>query len=68
MPAGIVESGLSQTPRNMEIFSEYFKKEHLLSKVDARLKLIIALTLLGMILSYKGFALPLLVTALCLLL
>ena len=52
----------------MELFSEYFKKEHLLSKVDARLKLIIALTLLGMILSYKGFALPLLVTALCLLL
>ncbi|OIP66603.1 MAG: cobalt ECF transporter T component CbiQ [Nitrospirae bacterium CG_4_9_14_3_um_filter_53_35] len=51
----------------MELFSEYFKKEQLLSKVDARLKLIIALTLLGMILSYKGFTLPLLVTALCLL-
>lgn len=52
----------------MELFSEYFKKEHILSKVDARLKLIIALTLLGMILSYKGFTLPLLVTVLCLLL
>jgi len=52
----------------MELFAEYFKKEHILSKVDARLKLIIALTLLGMILSYKGFTLPLLVTVLCLLL
>lgn len=52
----------------MEIFSEYFKKEHILSKVDARVKLIVALTLLGMILSYKGFTLPLLVTVLCLLL
>jgi len=52
----------------MELFSEYFKKDHLLSKVDARLKLIIALTLLGMILSDKGFTLPLLVTVLCLLL
>lgn len=52
----------------MELFSEYFKKNHILSKVDARVKLIVALTLLGMILSYKGFTLPLLVTALCLLL
>jgi len=52
----------------MEIFSEYFKKDHLLSKVDARLKLIVSLTLLGMILSYRGFTLPLLVTLLCLLL
>lgn len=54
--------------KQMELFSEYFKKDHILSKVDARLKLIITLTLLGMILSYKGFTLPLLVTALCLLL
>ncbi len=52
----------------MELFSDYFKKDHLLSKVDARLKLIVSLTLLGMILSYKGFTLPLLVTLLCLLL
>ncbi|MDO9584856.1 MAG: cobalt ECF transporter T component CbiQ [Syntrophales bacterium] len=51
----------------MELFSEYFKKDHMLSRVDARLKLIVSLTLLGMVLSYNGFALPLLVTALCLL-
>lgn len=51
----------------MELFSEYFKKDHMLSRVDARLKLIVSLTLLGMILSYNGVALPLLVAALCLL-
>ena len=42
----------------MELFSEYFKKEHLLSKVDARVKLIVAVILLGMVLTYKGFVFP----------
>jgi cobalt/nickel transport system permease protein len=52
----------------MELFSEYYKKDHILAKTDARVKLIVSLTLLGMILSYRGFTLPLLVTLLCLLL
>ncbi|MDO9288754.1 MAG: cobalt ECF transporter T component CbiQ [Thermodesulfovibrionales bacterium] len=43
----------------MEIFSEYFKKDHLLSQVDARLKLGVSLFVLAMVLSYKGLAFPL---------
>lgn len=50
----------------MELFSEYFKKDHLLSRIDARVKILVALTVLAMVLSYKAFALPLLVTTLCL--
>lgn len=52
----------------MELFSEYFKKEHILSKIDARVKILVSLAILVMVLSYKGFALPLFVTSLCLLL
>ena len=43
----------------MEIFSEYFKKDHLLSQIDARLKLGVSLFVLAMVLSYKGLAFPL---------
>ncbi len=50
----------------MEIFSEYFKKDHLLLKVDARVKLIVAIIVLIMVLSYKGFVFPLLVVSLSL--
>jgi cobalt/nickel transport system permease protein len=50
----------------MELFSEYFKKDHFLSRVDARIKLLVSLAILAMVLSYKGFVLPLLVTILCL--
>lgn len=50
----------------MELFSEYFKKDNMLSRVDARVKLLVALTILIMVLSYRGFALPLLVTSICL--
>lgn len=50
----------------MEIFSECFKKLHILSRIDARIKVLVALTILVMILSYKGFVLPLFVTLLCL--
>lgn len=50
----------------MELFSEYFKKEHILSKIDARVKILVSLIMLAMVLSYKGFVLPLLVTLLCL--
>jgi len=45
----------------MEIFSEYFKKDHLLSRVDARVKLGVNLLILAMVLSYKGLAFPLLI-------
>ncbi len=50
----------------MELFSEYFKKDHLLSQIDARIKLMVSLATLAMVLSYRGFALPLFVTLLCL--
>jgi len=50
----------------MELFSEYFKKDHFLARVDARIKLLVSLVILAMVLSYKGFVLPLLVTTLCL--
>jgi len=53
---------------NMELFSEQFKKDHLLSKIDARIKLLVALVLLAMILSYKGFFFPIFVIFSCLLL
>jgi cobalt/nickel transport system permease protein len=46
----------------MELFSEQFKKSHILSKIDARLKILVALAILIMVLSYKGVTLPLLVT------
>jgi energy-coupling factor transporter transmembrane protein EcfT len=50
----------------MELFSEYFEKEHILSKIDARVKILVGLAILVMVLSYKGFALPLFVTSICL--
>jgi cobalt/nickel transport system permease protein len=52
----------------VELFSEQFKKDHLLSKIDGRIKLLVALILLAMILSYKGFFFPLFVILFCLLL
>ncbi|BCB97400.1 cobalt ECF transporter T component CbiQ [Dissulfurispira thermophila] len=50
----------------MEIFSECFKKEHMLSKIDARVKILVSLAMLLMVLSYKGFTLPVLITLTCL--
>src|SRR5574337_464162 len=50
----------------MEIFSEHFKKEHILSRIDARIKILVALALLGMVLSYHGFAFPVVTAILCL--
>ena len=52
----------------MELFSEHLSKEHFLSKIDARIKLLVALLLLAMILSYKGFFFPLFVILFSLLL
>lgn len=45
----------------MELISEYLKKESLLLKVDARIKLLVALVLLTMILSYGGFLFPMII-------
>lgn len=45
----------------MEIFSEDFKKQHLLTTVDARVKFIVAIAVLIMVISYKGFIFPLVV-------
>lgn len=50
----------------MEIFNEYFKKDHLLSRMDARLKLCISLFALAMVLSNKGILFPFLIFSLSL--
>ena len=47
----------------MNIFSEHFKKEHFLTKTDARVKVVVVLALLVMVLSYKGILLPLIIAA-----
>ncbi|MCX7794309.1 MAG: cobalt ECF transporter T component CbiQ, partial [Thermodesulfovibrionales bacterium] len=52
----------------MELFSEYFNKEHFLARVDARIKIFVSLAVMIMVLSYRGFMLPLFVLSLCLLL
>ncbi len=44
-------------------FSDNFKKDHFLTAVDARVKLIVTLALLVMVLSYKGMLFPLIVAA-----
>ncbi len=44
-------------------FSDNFKKDHFLSAVDARIKLVVTLALLIMVLSYKGMLFPLVVAA-----
>lgn len=44
-----------------ECFSDNFRKRHLLSEVDARVKLLVVLSLLLMVLSYKGIFFPLLI-------
>lgn len=49
----------------MELFSEHFQKEHILSKVDVRVKLVVLIALLIMVLSYKGMLFPMLITAGC---
>ena len=46
-----------------ECFADNFRKGHLLSKVDSRVKVFVAFALLLMVLSYKGIFFPLLITA-----
>jgi len=52
----------------MHIFSEHFKTDHILSKIDARIKLLVALALLTMVLTYKGIVFPVIIAAGCLVL
>jgi cobalt/nickel transport system permease protein len=52
----------------MKLFSEHFNTEHLLSKVDARVKLIVVLALLAMVLTYKGTMFPLVIAAMSIIL
>lgn len=49
----------------MHLLSEYYKEGHFLSGTDARVKILVALVLLAMVLSYKGFLLPLVTLLLC---
>ncbi len=49
----------------MEIFSEHFQKDHFLLKVDARIKMIVVLSLLVMVLSYKGILFPVFIAICC---
>jgi cobalt/nickel transport system permease protein len=49
----------------MERFSEHFRRENFLARIDARVKLLSGLALLVMVLSHKGFVFPLLAASLC---
>lgn len=49
----------------MEFFSEYYNQDDTISKIDARVKILVALSVLAMLLSYRGLALPLLVALIC---
>jgi len=50
----------------MHIFSNYLRQDHGLSGIDARVKLVFALVLLGLVLSYRGFIFPVIVLSGCL--
>jgi cobalt/nickel transport system permease protein len=50
----------------MEIFTEQVRHEHILTRVDARVKLVLALALLAMVLSYRSFLFPAAIAVLCL--
>ena len=50
----------------MHIFSEHFKKDHLLAAVDARVKIVLGLALLVMVLTYRGFLFPVATAVICL--
>ena len=52
----------------MELFSEHLKTNHVISRIDARIKLIIALAFLTMVISSKGLFFPLLIASFGLLL
>ncbi len=50
----------------MHLLFEHPQEKHILSGVDARVKLIFTLVVLAMVISYKGFFFPLLVLGCCL--
>lgn len=50
----------------MELFSEQLRRHHVLSGTDARIKLVVAISVLAMVLTNKGFIFPLLAALLCL--
>ncbi len=49
----------------MEHFHQYLVKTHWLSRLDARIKLLVTLVLLVLVISYQGFLFPLFVCGLC---
>ena len=50
----------------MEHFYQYLAKSHWLCRIDARIKIVVTLILLGMVISYQGFLFPLGLCGLCL--
>jgi len=49
----------------MHFLFEYLNKDHFLSDIDARVKILVASALLVMVLSYRGFLFPLVTSLLC---
>jgi len=49
----------------MHVLTEHSRVDHALTRIDARVKILSALAILAMILSYRGFAFPGLVTLIC---
>lgn len=49
----------------MHVLTEHSRIEHVLSRIDARVKIFSALAVLAMVLSYHGFLFPLIVAAAC---
>lgn len=49
----------------MELPSEHQKKDHVIARADARIKLLVAGIVLAMVISYKGFFFPVLVFFCC---
>jgi cobalt/nickel transport system permease protein len=49
----------------MKIFSEHFRTDHFLTKIDARVKLVVVLTLLLMVISSKEISFPLVIATGC---
>jgi cobalt/nickel transport system permease protein len=50
----------------MELLSEQLTKDHILSGIDARIKLAVAAVVLAMVLTYSGFLFPALTAVVCL--
>jgi len=50
----------------MHVLTEHTRHDHVLAKVDARVKLLVALVVLIMTLSYRGHAFPIFITMACL--